>query len=372
MQCCKCKKELQDGVLFCKYCGARQPTQQKDVERDETTQVADAQHLQQPNEILGYGKAMAAHTAEARKREKGKPFFENMGQETTPRMTEKAVLLAEPEEEPLYLQDQPAEELDAHRKIPLIEKEPKKVEDSPMSEVEVQPELLLPEINIPSSSEKTTDEVQPIQSESGKDLVFDLDQVLSDIASSHAENPVPALEKEESNVEIGQPILFNIEQIDPTSEADITGKYDRKMDNATGGKTEEQSIQEFPTTNWLGPTPPSSEPTLSATSIEEIEAKSEKNSADWKLEPVPERMESASPAVEQNGSPFIEPQPIQRKKSAGPIKPDTKTAPDASAAELLTSPEVREKKVIKPVVWRLAVIAVELGVIAYLSFLLFF
>ena len=44
MQCCKCKKELQDGVLFCKYCGARQPTQQKDVERDETTQHKSRMH----------------------------------------------------------------------------------------------------------------------------------------------------------------------------------------------------------------------------------------------------------------------------------------------------------------------------------------
>lgn len=36
MQCCQCHKELPDGVIFCKYCGAKQNFQQAEVGEKKT------------------------------------------------------------------------------------------------------------------------------------------------------------------------------------------------------------------------------------------------------------------------------------------------------------------------------------------------
>lgn len=334
MQCCKCQKELPDGALFCKYCGARQTPQQKGGEQNECKQAAAAQSPQQPAKTPDAEKPETAQTAEADKvpgspaQETAEPSPSDPASKPEVQIRAEDSLPAEPEEEPL----QPLNHIAAgvpseHQKLSPEEKTAAAVSDAPTLVLEAQREPLTPEINFQDVTAKPLTAGESTLEHAKEELFFDLDQILPTITPASTDPSDLADKKETPSTKEEEPLLFNLDQIVlPASAVTESPKHEPEAVSPTSKPAEKEPF-----------------------------ATQQPMSHD----------EQEKPSLTMN-------QHVQRPEPAVPVdlKPQASLAVSAAGPTALFEKQTR--KSVKPVLWRVAVIAVELGVIAFLSVRLFF
>ena len=221
-------------------------------------------------------------------------------------------------------------------------------------------------------------------------LVFDLDQILQKIASADAAEPksgetAPSVEKEDplwfDPDEVRQPAAV-VENAEPAPETvplesnqDVTPEQGEaavapaELEVEAGGEPAEPPAREIPAAEQTVASDVELSP---AARIEESPASKPETEL-----PAAEQKEDAAALAKQpwlhaeqrDPLPVEEYCPEQREKSTAPTGSKPQGVSGEPAAE---ASKKREKKPALPILWRLAVIGVELGVIAYLSVRLFF
>ena len=316
MRCCQCQKALPDGALFCKYCGARQTPQETEVARKEVPQAETI-----PSSV---------HQPTA------SPAVE--------REMPRAAAAGETEEPPALFTEETGE---------------------------CPPELCFRDV--PEEME------QPAQPEP-EGLIFDLDQILQEITPNAAE---PKSGETASSTENAAPLWFDPDEVSkpadvaenagPEPEAvplesnqDVTPEL-REAEAAPAepevkadGAPAEPPIREIPAAEQVALSdeePPASNP------------ETELHATEQKEDVAPLAKQTCIHAEQRASLPVEEYRPEQHEKSTAPAGTKPQGVSDEPVAEVSKK---REKKSVLPILWRLAVIAVELGVIAYLSIHLFF
>ena len=392
MRCCQCQKELPDGVPFCKYCGARQTPQEAGEARKEAPQAETIQPVHQPaaSPVVEREMPRAAAAGEtegppvplAGKTEECLP--EDTALETAPQAGKAVCTLAEPEREPEVPPDLAAVgEVAAQPEFPPEETVP--AEAGEMLGPAAAPAPPAPELRfrvVLKEMEQTRPEPEG--------LVFDLDQILQKIASADAAEPksgetAPSVEKEDplwfDPDEVRQPAAV-VENAEPAPETvplesnqDVTPEQGEaavapaELEVEAGGEPAEPPAREIPAAEQTVASDVELSP---AARIEESPASKPETEL-----PAAEQKEDAAALAKQpwlhaeqrDPLPVEEYCPEQREKSTAPTGSKPQGVSGEPAAE---ASKKREKKPALPILWRLAVIGVELGVIAYLSVRLFF
>ena len=221
-------------------------------------------------------------------------------------------------------------------------------------------------------------------------LVFDLDQILQKIASADAAEPksgetAPSVEKEDplwfDPDEVRQPAAV-VENAEPAPETvplesnqDVTPEQGEaavapaELEVEAGGEPAEPPAREIPAAEQTVASDVELSP---AARIEESPAskpETELPAAEQKEDAAALAKQSWLHAEQRDPLPVEEYCPEQREKSTAPTGSKPQGVSGEPAAE---ASKKREKKPALPILWRLAVIGVELGVIAYLSVRLFF
>lgn len=348
MQCCQCQKELPDGALFCKYCGARQMPRQ--AEGEETPHTQTPRPIQRPPEPTAV-------------------------QTVKPRAVETGVT-----------EGSPAPHMPETLGRPLVDAVPQPEESVLTGPV---PERIFQDI---PEDVLTAEGVQP---EPGEALVFDLDQILRGIAPDAAVRPGPEERAPAAGVEEllrfdpdapGRPSAATasaepargpvpLETNQPTAPAETATAVDGDAapDAAADGDRTELPAQEFAAADRPAPAsssgglPPAARtgegPTAQPDAV--LPAPEQKETAETAAEPRPHAEQEAFPPAERLPSGTHEKSPVS-------VKGKLHGSSDESAEGSFVSSEKRAKKSVVPVLWRLGVIAAELGVIAVLSSHLFF
>mgnify|MGYP000845231843 CR=1 FL=1 len=393
MRCCQCQKELPDGVPFCKYCGARQTPQEAGEARKEAPQAETIQPVHQPaaSPVVEREMPRAATAGEtegppvplAGKTEECLP--EDTALETAPQAGKAVSTLAEPEREPEVPPDLAvAGETEAQPELPPEETAPAEARESPVPAAAPAPPA--PEIRFRDVPEEMEQPARP----EPEDLVFDLEQILQKIASADAVEPKSG--ETTLSVEKEVPLWFDPDEVSQP---------------AAVGENAEPDPETVPLESYQDVTPEQGEAAVAPAELEveaggepadpparEIPAAEQTVASDVELPPAARieetpasKPETELPAAEQKEDatalakqpwlhaeqrdplPVEEYCPEQREKSTAPtgLKPQGVSGEPAAEAS-----KKREKKPALPILWRLAVIGVELGVIAYLSVRLFF
>ena len=391
MRCCQCQKELPDGVPFCKYCGARQTPQEAGEARKEAPQAETIQPVHQPaaSPVVEREMPRAAAAGEtegppvplAGKTEECLP--EDTALETAPQAGKAVSTLAEPEREPEVPPDLAVGEVATQPEFPPEETVP--AEAGEMLGPAAAPAPPAPELRfrvVLKEMEQTRPEPEG--------LVFDLDQILQKIASADAAEPksgetAPSVEKEDplwfDPDEVRQPAAV-VENAEPAPETvplesnqDVTPEQGEaavapaELEVEAGGEPAEPPAREIPAAEQTVASDVELSP---AARIEESPASKPETEL-----PAAEQKEDAAALAKQpwlhaeqrDPLPVEEYCPEQREKSTAPTGSKPQGVSGEPAAE---ASKKREKKPALPILWRLAVIGVELGVIAYLSVRLFF
>ena len=394
MRCCQCQKELPDGALFCKYCGARQTPQEAGEARKEAPQAQTIQPVHQPAASPVVEREMPRAAAVGEMEEPPVPLAErteeclpeDIALETAPQAGEAVSTLAEPEGEPEVPPDLTAAgETEAQPELPPEETASAEAGESPV--LAAAPAPPDPEIRFRDVPEEEME--QPARPEP-EDLVFDLEQILQKIASADAVEPKSgettlSVEKEVplwfDPDEVSQPAALG-ENAEPDPETvplksnhDVTPEQGEaaaaptELEVETGGEPAEPPVRELPAAEQTVPSDAEPPP---AARIEETPASKQETEL-----PAAEQKEDAAVlekqtwlhAEQKDPLPVEEYCPEQREKSTAPTGSKPQGVSGEPAAE---ASKKREKKPALPILWRLAVISVELGVIAYLSVRLFF
>ena len=392
MRCCQCQKELPDGVPFCKYCGARQTPQEAGEARKEAPQAETIQPVHQPAASPVVEREMPRAATAGETEEPPVPLAErteeclpeDIALETAPQAGEAVSTLAEPEREPEVPPDLTvAGETEAQPELPPEETAPAEARESPVPAAAPAPPA--PEIRfrvVLKEMEQTRPEPEG--------LVFDLDQILQKIASADAAEPksgetAPSVEKEDplwfDPDEVRQPAAV-VENAEPAPETvplesnqDVTPEQGEAavapadLEVEAGGEPAEPPAREIPAAEQTVASDVELSP---AARIEESPASKPETEL-----PAAEQKEDAAALAKQpwlhaeqrDPLPVEEYCPEQREKSTAPTGSKPQGVSGEPAAE---ASKKREKKPALPILWRLAVIGVELGVIAYLSVRLFF
>lgn len=392
MRCCQCQKELPDGALFCKYCGARQTPQEAGEARKEAPQAQTIQPVHQPAASPVVEREMPRAAAVGETEEPPVPLVErteeclpeDIALETAPQAGKAVSTLAEPEREPEVPPDLAAVgEVAAQPEFPPEETVP--AEAGEMLGPAAAPAPPAPELRfrvVLKEMEQTRPEPEG--------LVFDLDQILQKIASADAAEPksgetAPSVEKEDplwfDPDEVRQPAAV-VENAEPAPETvplesnqDVTPEQGEaavapaELEVEAGGEPAEPPAREIPAAEQTVASDVELSP---AARIEESPASKPETEL-----PAAEQKEDAAALAKQpwlhaeqrDPLPVEEYCPEQREKSTAPTGSKPQGVSGEPAAE---ASKKREKKPALPILWRLAVIGVELGVIAYLSVRLFF
>ena len=336
MQCCRCQKELPDGALFCKYCGVRQASQQAGSDWAETPHSEPPQPTRQLEESM-FNEKVDPQDVEAEEVEES-PILRTWEtlecplEDTVPQsaVQTKENTLTRPDPEPVF-QSIPEEELTAE---------------------------------------------EAAQAEHREDLVFNLDQILREIAPDAAVKPeyedsiLSAGDEEthrfDSNVMYQPPAAAVSAELDPESvtlesnHSDVFEGTDVSPDKAmvsdatVGEKWIEQEIAATDGPELVS----SSGGARLVTRLEE-----EMTSGLNMVLPVPECEETVETVEEQ-----IQPHVVQKgPQSVEILRPEKYE----KSAEISAATEKRAKKSAVSVLWRLAVITAEVGIIMFLSFHLF-
>lgn len=294
-------------------------------------------------------------------------------------------ILAEPEREPEVPPDLTvAGETEAQPELPPEETAPAEARESPVPAAAPAPPA--PEIRFRDVPEEMEQPARP----EPEDLVFDLEQILQKIASADAVEPKSgettlSVEKEVplwfDPDEVSQPAAVG-ENAEPDPETvplesyqDVTPEQGEaaaapaELEVEAGGEPAEPPAREIPAAEQTVASDVELPP---AARIEETPASKPETEL-----PAAEQKEDATALAKQpwlhaeqrDPLPVEEYCPEQREKSTAPtgLKPQGVSGEPAAEAS-----KKREKKPALPILWRLAVIGVELGVIAYLSVRLFF
>jgi len=390
MRCCQCQKELPDGVPFCKYCGARQEAGEA---RKEAPQAETIQPVHQPAASPVVEREMPRAATAGETEEPPVPLAErteeclpeDIALETAPQAGEAVSTLAEPEREPEVPPDLTvAGETEAQPELPPEETAPAEARESPVPAAAPAPPA--PEIRFRDVPEEMEQPARP----EPEDLVFDLEQILQKIASADAVEPKSgettlSVEKEVplwfDPDEVSQPAAVG-ENAEPDPETvplesyqDVTPEQGEaaaapaELEVEAGGEPAEPPAREIPAAEQTVASDVELPP---AARIEETPASKPETEL-----PAAEQKEDATALAKQpwlhaeqrDPLPVEEYCPEQREKSTAPtgLKPQGVSGEPAAEAS-----KKREKKPALPILWRLAVIGVELGVIAYLSVRLFF
>lgn len=393
MRCCQCQKELPDGALFCKYCGARQTPQEAGEARKEAPQAQTIQPVHQPAASPVVEREMPRAAAVGETEEPPVPLVErteeclpeDIALETAPQAGEAVSTLAEPEREPEVPPDLAATgEAEAQPELPPEETGPAEAGEIPGPAAAPAPPA--PELRFRDISEEMEQPAQP----EPEDLVFDLEQILQKIASTDGAEPrsgetAPSVEKEEplwfDPDQASQPaaVVENAELAPETvpleSNQDVTPEQGKaaaasaELEVEAGGESAEPLVWEIPAAEQTVPSDAEPPP---AAKIEETPA----SKPEAELSAAEQKEDAAALAkqpwlhAEQRDPLSVEKCcPEQREKSTAPTGSKPQGVSGEPAAE---ASKKREKKPVLPILWRLAVIGVELGVIAYLSVRLFF
>ena len=310
---------------------------------------------------------------------------EDIALETAPQAGEAVSTLAEPEREPEVPPDLTvAGETEAQPELPPEETAPAEARESPVPAAAPAPPA--PEIRFRDVPEEMEQPARP----EPEDLVFDLEQILQKIASADAVEPKSgettlSVEKEVplwfDPDEVSQPAAVG-ENAEPDPETvplesyqDVTPEQGEaaaapaELEVEAGGEPAEPPAREIPAAEQTVASDVELPP---AARIEETPASKPETEL-----PAAEQKEDATALAKQpwlhaeqrDPLPVEEYCPEQREKSTAPtgLKPQGVSGEPAAEAS-----KKREKKPALPILWRLAVIGVELGVIAYLSVRLFF
>lgn len=393
MQCCQCHKELPDGAIFCKYCGAKQNFQQTEVgEKKTPPDVADQRSDQAMKPTMV--KTAKPESKQADKAEKAGALPKTPEKETiephqvdilsevssSPVRKEDSIISNELKDamaneapypsEPTEVEEVPdalLEEKSSMEAVNLSEQEPKAHSVPPVSENVYQ--------DVP---QEILDAKQPDQEESKEELVFDIDQIMSSISPAGSKAAVTAAEEVESDIELENQLLFDLDHIAPP-------EVSTAPPNEPNLKADYETVRE----GALNQAEPIREHTECALVAEKQQSENT-NISGHEVEP-----EAVKPAVEQEiqaakaehiekNTLAEEPLVVREKEKPAQTVQGFSNDTVASKNKLsqITSnesgkepsaPAVKQaKKSVKPVLWRLVVIGVELGVIAYLSYQLFF
>ena len=320
MRCCQCQKELPDGVLFCKYCGARQTPQEagEAANTPPEPEIKPEREPKPPPELAAAGEAAAQP--------------ELPPEETAP---------AEAGEMP----------------VPAAAPAP------PAPELRFR--------DVPEEMER------PARTEP-EDLVFDLDQILREIAPADAAEPksretAPSAEEKEplwfDPDEVSQPAAV-VENTEPAPEAaplessvapeqGEAAAVPAELEAAAGGEPAEPPAREIPAAEQTVP----SDGELPASKPE-----AELPAAEQKEDAAALEKQTGLHAEQRASLPVEEYRPEQNEEPAAPTGLKPQVSVDGSAVEVSQKPG---KKPVLSILWRLAVIAAEVGAIAYLSIRLF-
>lgn len=393
MRCCQCQKELPAGALFCKYCGARQMPQEAGEARKEAPQAETIQPVRQPaaSPVVEREPPRAAAAGEteeppvllAEKTEECLP--EDIAPEPAPQAREAASPPAEPEIKPEREPEVAAAgETEAQPELPPEDTTPAEAGESQLPATA--PTLPAPELRFRDIPEEEME--QPAQPKP-EGLVFDLDQILQKIASTDAAEPksgetAPSAEKEEA-------LWFDPDEVSKPADAaenagpdqtvplecnqDVTPEL-REAEAApvgpeaeAGGEPAEPPVREIPAAEQTVPSDAEPPPAAGIEGTPASKAETESPGAEQK-EDAAVLAKQTWPHVEQRDTlPVEECCSEQREKSTASTVSKAQGVSGEPAAE---ASKKREKKSALSILWRLAVIGVELGVIAYLSVRLFF
>lgn len=393
MQCCQCHKELPDGVIFCKYCGAKQNFQQAEVGEKKTSPDVAGQRSDQ---VMKSTKVKTEKTESklADKVEKVGAFPKTPEKETIE--LHQVGIVSEVSSSPVEKEDS----IFSDELKNAVENEAP--HPSEPTEVEEVPEALLEEkssmeaVNLPEQEPKAqsvppvTENVyqdvpeeilaakQPDQEESKEELVFDIDQIMSSISPAGSKAAATAAEEVEPDIELENQLLFDLDHIAPP-------EVSTAPPNEANLKADHETVRE----EALNQAEPIREQTECALVAEKQQSENT-NISGHEVEP-----EAVKPVVEQEiqeakaehiEKNTVAEEPLVVREEKKPAQTVQRFRNDTVSSEnkfsQITSNESgkepsvaavkQAKKSVKPVLWRLVVIAVELGVIAYLSYQLFF
>lgn len=219
---------------------------------------------------------------------------------------------------------------------------------------------------------------QPNQEESKEELVFDIDQIMSSISPAGSKEAATAAEEVEPDIESENQLLFDLDHITPPDVSTVS-------QNESNLKADSETVRK----ETLNRAEPIREQTEYAPAAEKQRSENENISG---LEVETETVQLvAEQGIQAAKAEYIEKntvaeEPLVVREEKKPAQTVQRFSNDTVASEnkfsQITSnesgkepsaPAVKQaKKSVKPVLWRLVVIAVELGVIAYLSYQLFF
>ena len=219
---------------------------------------------------------------------------------------------------------------------------------------------------------------QPDQEESKEELVFDIDQIMSSISPAGSKEAATAAEEVEPDIESENQLLFDLDHITPPDVSTVS-------QNESNLKADSETVRK----ETLNRAEPIREQTEYAPAAEKQRSENENISG---LEVETETVQLvAEQGIQAAKAEYIEKntvaeEPLVVREEKKPAQTVQRFSNDTVASEnkfsQITSnesgkepsaPAVKQaKKSVKPVLWRLVVIAVELGVIAYLSYQLFF
>lgn len=386
MQCCQCQKELPDGALFCKYCGARQTPQETEEARKEVPQAETIpSSVHQPTASPAVEREMPRAATAGETEEPPVPLAENAKEclpedtalELAPQAREAVSLPAEPEIRPERDPEVAAAgEAEAQPELPPEGTAPAEAGESPLPAVAPAPPA--PELcfrDVPEEEMEQSAQPEP------EGLIFDLDQILQEITPADAAEPKSG--ETASSAEKAAPLWFDPDEV--SKPADVAENAGPELENvpldsnqdvtpeqgeaaavpaepeaAAGGEPTEPPVREIPATEQTVPSdaePPVSNPETELPATEQKGDVATLAKQTWL-----HAEQRASLTVEEY-------RPEQHEKSTAPAGTKPQGVSDEPVAEVSKK---REKKSVLPILWRLAVIAVELGVIAYLSIHLFF
>lgn len=393
MQCCRCQKELPDGAIFCKYCGAKQIAQQAEVGKNKVPPDVADQRSEQPIEPTMV-KTAKPESKQADKVEKVGAFPKTPEKKTielhqvdivsearsSPAGKEDSIFSEElkntvADEAPHPSESAKVEEL---TKTPLEEKSPMEADNPPEPEPKDQSVAPVSENVYQDVPEEILAAKQPNQEESEEELVFDIDQIMSSISPAGSKETATAAEEVEPDIESENQLLFDLDHITPP-------EVSTAPPNESNLKADYETVKE----EALNQAEPIREQTECALVAEKQQSENT-NISGHEVEP-----EAVKPVVEQEiqaakaehiEKNTVAEEPLVVREEKKPAQTVQRFSDDTVASEnkfsQITSnesgkepsaPAVKQaKKSVKPVLWRLVVIAVELGVIAYLSYQLFF
>lgn len=355
MQCCQCRKELPDGALFCKYCGAKQIPQQVGDKREEGKQAAT-----QPDQTVTpeTAESKTPHTDETVK-------LKEAPVPPTPERATASVIQPPPQ------QMGGTENIEESSLLADVKQPVKEGGSQSIFETEVSPVPLTAQITPSDDTEETLGAELPVRSEPNEDLVFDLNQILPTLTPTITDFSELAAKEEAT-----ESLLFDLDQIAPMDKGTVEeskSDLDVEPGEIAPEQTDQKCLMNQPEPMSSGaeqppaaavleafkPEPDMASPSLGAATVPEAAEKK------------PSAAERIMPHEEEKTPLFTMFQSAQRAEPA-PVVTKPQIHPATPVASQPASTGKQSKRSVKEVLWRLIVIAAELGIIIFLIVRLFF